>query len=399
MFNPTAVVAARLRRSPGRDLSSVFRGPQGRLCRLHQRLRPHDAGAVGEFRRALSQCRAHDDGHAGGAADHPRPARHPLDPARGLAALHRGPSDPRHRYSRNILPGDTANAVVINAAGDTICPPRGASDAYLAPYHVERGKLYAQTRFGQSTLIDSERIIASIDFTRFPGPARAALRRYRGRTRSGARGRPDRPARRSVLPPQDRGSLSRVQRNRHGQKLGYNTPMDLMEQFPNFFWSQVQPLIGPALRHLEQTMEGKQWWPSSTTTSSRSRPGPACSAPLQAPVEGAADTAHSACLCGGAGHDALASPGSARAICGILPGSASVSIHWRPHLVFNPHPVTVGGRGGRPAALGRFGDGPGQTQHPVHRVRRHRLRRSWSYGGGEAAASPRRRSTRWRKRG
>ena len=43
------------------------------------------------------------------------------------------------------------------------------------------------------------------------------------------------------------------------EKLGYESPMDLMEQFPNFFWSQVNPLIGPALRHLEQTMEGKQW--------------------------------------------------------------------------------------------------------------------------------------------
>jgi hypothetical protein len=32
-----------------------------------------------------------------------------------------------------------------------------------------------------------------------------------------------------------------------------------MEQFPDFFWSQVNPLIGPALRYLEQTMEGKQW--------------------------------------------------------------------------------------------------------------------------------------------
>jgi hypothetical protein len=42
-------------------------------------------------------------------------------------------------------------------------------------------------------------------------------------------------------------------------KLGYTSPMDLMEQFPNFFWSQVQPLIGPGLKHLEQTMEGKQW--------------------------------------------------------------------------------------------------------------------------------------------
>jgi hypothetical protein len=42
-------------------------------------------------------------------------------------------------------------------------------------------------------------------------------------------------------------------------KLGYESPMDLMERFPDFFWTQVQPHIGAALGHLEQTMEGKQW--------------------------------------------------------------------------------------------------------------------------------------------
>ena len=43
------------------------------------------------------------------------------------------------------------------------------------------------------------------------------------------------------------------------EQLGYETPMDLMEKFPDFFWSVVQPLIGPAINYLEQTMEGKQW--------------------------------------------------------------------------------------------------------------------------------------------
>ena len=33
----------------------------------------------------------------------------------------------------------------------------------------------------------------------------------------------------------------------------------LMEQYPDFFWSQVQPLIQPALDCLERTMQGKQW--------------------------------------------------------------------------------------------------------------------------------------------
>jgi hypothetical protein len=162
-------------------------------------------------------------------------------------------------YSRNILPDDTANAVVINEKGDTICPPRGASDACLAPYHVDRGKMYARHRFGHSTLIDAERIIACIDFTRFPVPP--------GPDYADTEGEPALVRAADLIgqladPFYHRkiaGLFYEFQETGMAQKLGYQTPMDLMEQFPNFFWSQVQPLIGPALRHLEQSMEGKQW--------------------------------------------------------------------------------------------------------------------------------------------
>src|SRR5262250_1466420 len=41
-------------------------------------------------------------------------------------------------YIRGVCPGDTAERFVIDTAGNTIAPPRGASDAYLTPYHVER---------------------------------------------------------------------------------------------------------------------------------------------------------------------------------------------------------------------------------------------------------------------
>jgi hypothetical protein len=44
-------------------------------------------------------------------------------------------------YVRGICAGDTADHFVIDAAGNTVVPPRGASDAFLMPYHVERGKI------------------------------------------------------------------------------------------------------------------------------------------------------------------------------------------------------------------------------------------------------------------
>ncbi len=73
-------------------------------------------------------------------------------------------------YARGICEGDTDREVVINAEGDKITPPRGASDAYLAPYHVDRGKIYVRARFRDFEPIDVERVARSIEYTRFPVP-------------------------------------------------------------------------------------------------------------------------------------------------------------------------------------------------------------------------------------
>ena len=43
------------------------------------------------------------------------------------------------------------------------------------------------------------------------------------------------------------------------EDLGYGSPSDLAESYPEFFWSKVEPYIRDGLRHLEMTTEGKQW--------------------------------------------------------------------------------------------------------------------------------------------
>ncbi|MDG1168845.1 MAG: hypothetical protein P8N14_06580 [Sulfitobacter sp.] len=162
-------------------------------------------------------------------------------------------------YSRDICEGDTDTEVVINAAGDKISPPRGASDAFLAPYHIDRGKIYCRQRFAGSSLIDEERIAAAIDYTRFPVPDDPA---YADVTSEPALVRAADLIGQMADPFYHRkigGLYYEFVETGFAEKLGYETPMDLMEQFPQFFWHQVQPLIGPALGHLEQTMEGKQW--------------------------------------------------------------------------------------------------------------------------------------------
>jgi hypothetical protein len=42
-------------------------------------------------------------------------------------------------------------------------------------------------------------------------------------------------------------------------KLGYHTSADLIEKYPAFYWSRIEPYIGPALRCLRRTMAGKDW--------------------------------------------------------------------------------------------------------------------------------------------
>lgn len=162
-------------------------------------------------------------------------------------------------YLRGIVEGDTDTELVIDDKGTTIVPPRGSSDAYLAPYHVERGILYARQRFGNSQIVDEDRIAEAIEFTRFPvpdDPHYAAVDTLPALVRAADLiGQMADPFYHRKI----NGLYHEFVETGLASKLGYSSAMDLMEQFPEFFWSQVQPLIGPALAHLEQTMEGKQW--------------------------------------------------------------------------------------------------------------------------------------------
>ena len=71
-------------------------------------------------------------------------------------------------YMRGVLSGDTETEFVMDGSGKKITLPRGASDAALSPYHVDRSKLFAFERLGNSPTIDASRVAAAIEMTRFP---------------------------------------------------------------------------------------------------------------------------------------------------------------------------------------------------------------------------------------
>ncbi|MEM7222763.1 MAG: metal-dependent phosphohydrolase [Pseudomonadota bacterium] len=162
-------------------------------------------------------------------------------------------------YVRGVCKGDGVTDVVIDEAGERLTPPRGASDAYLAPYHIERGKIYARERFSGSSYVDEDRIIKSIELTRFPVPhdddhletqSEAAL--VRAADLIGQLADPYYHRKINAL-------YYEFEEIGMARQLGYEGPADVVEKYPDFFWGCVEPYIQPALRYLELTTEGKQW--------------------------------------------------------------------------------------------------------------------------------------------
>src|SRR6202142_371769 len=60
-------------------------------------------------------------------------------------------------YLREIVQGDGTDGLVVDAAGRKVTLPRGSSDAALAPYHVERSKLFVLDRLAEIEELDGAR--------------------------------------------------------------------------------------------------------------------------------------------------------------------------------------------------------------------------------------------------
>lgn len=162
-------------------------------------------------------------------------------------------------YLRGICPGDTEQGFVINEQGGTVRPPRGASDAFLTPHHVERAKIFVRHRFCTIPNLDPERIARAIELTRFPVPedsnhedAESEAGLLRAADLIGQLGDPYYPRKLNAL-------FHEFVETGTAEQLGFSSPADIAERYPRFFWSKVEPCIGPALGHLERTVDGKQW--------------------------------------------------------------------------------------------------------------------------------------------
>jgi hypothetical protein len=159
-------------------------------------------------------------------------------------------------YVRGILKGDGVDGYVVDAAGRKVHLPRGSSDASLMPYHVERSKLFVLDRMNE---LDGERIAEAIELTRFPATTEAPKSRFgeegllvRAADLIGQLGDPHYLRKSNAL----FYEFEEVGLNR---QLGYESPADVVDKYPQFYWNMVSPHIQSAIRYLNVTARGRQW--------------------------------------------------------------------------------------------------------------------------------------------
>ncbi len=162
-------------------------------------------------------------------------------------------------YVRGILLNDDEDGYVVDTDGRKVKLPRGSSDAALQPYHVERSKLYIMDRIAGIELLDAERIIHAVEGTRFPGPAPSEeeeldeeIALMRAADLIGQLGDPHYIRKANAL-------YVEFEEAGLNKQLGYETPADLVNKYPQFYWNSVAPFVQPALRYLKVTANGRQW--------------------------------------------------------------------------------------------------------------------------------------------
>ena len=161
-------------------------------------------------------------------------------------------------YVRGILDGDNSDGYIIDAKGNKAKLPRGSSDAALMPYHVDRSKLFVINRLAKMEMLDASRIARAIEFTRFPCSTTTSESDgeegmlVRAADLIGQLGDPHYLRKANAL----YFEFEEVGMNK---QLGYSSPADLTDHYPQFYWSNISAHIQEEIRYLNVTSSGRQW--------------------------------------------------------------------------------------------------------------------------------------------
>jgi hypothetical protein len=162
-------------------------------------------------------------------------------------------------YVRGVVQGDQDDSFVADVTGRTVRLPRGSSDAALAPYHVDRSKLFVLERLDGVEEVDAERIVRAIEYTRFPYVTSSnddLLEEegllLRAADLIGQLGDPLYMRKANAL-------FYEFEEIGLNKTLGYDTPADIIFKYPQFYWTNVSPQIQTAIGYLNVTSSGRQW--------------------------------------------------------------------------------------------------------------------------------------------
>lgn len=163
-------------------------------------------------------------------------------------------------YVRGILKGDGEDGYVVDAKGGKVKLARGASDAALTPYHVERSKLFVMDRLTNNSYVDPARIARAIEYTRFPSAAEPDDGEedneegllVRAADLIGQLGDPHYLRKANAL-------YQEFEEVGMNKQLGYASPADLTDLYPQFYFNSVSPHIETAIKYLNVTSGGRQW--------------------------------------------------------------------------------------------------------------------------------------------
>jgi hypothetical protein len=162
-------------------------------------------------------------------------------------------------YVRGVVQGDEEESFIADVNGGTIRLPRGSSDAALAPYHVDRSKLFVLERFDAVEEVDANRVARAIEYTRVPytmssndSLVEEEGLLLRAADLIGQLGDPNYLRKSNAL-------FYEFEEIGLNNTLGYATPADLVYKYPQFYWNNVAPQIQAAIRYLNVTSRGRQW--------------------------------------------------------------------------------------------------------------------------------------------
>jgi hypothetical protein len=171
-------------------------------------------------------------------------------------------------YIHGLFRDDDADGFVVDSSGRKVQLPRGASDAALLPYHVDRSKLYVMERIEGIAMLDKRRIARAVEGTRIPASVpsedeecdeEASI--LRAADLIGQLGDPHYIRKANALWFEfEEAGLNR--------QLGYDSPADIVHRYPQLYWNSVAPHVQTAIRYLNVTSSGASGSPISTATCS-----------------------------------------------------------------------------------------------------------------------------------